>query len=172
MRAIKYRELKRMYEANGPEKTVRHLQEALRDGRTEARGFQHPGTGRGDAQPGAGAADGPAARRRVPVGGRRRRGRDRVLEHHRPGGAGADSGGLHPGGVRALAAGRHDSHPARRRADSRHRPDQRRGGRGAARHALSQPGLRRRLHRHPADHQARVHRAGHQGGHLLRPHAT
>lgn len=29
MRAIKYRELKRMYEANGPEKTVAHLREAL-----------------------------------------------------------------------------------------------------------------------------------------------
>ncbi len=32
MRAIKYRELKRMYETNGPEKTVRHLQEALQNG--------------------------------------------------------------------------------------------------------------------------------------------
>ncbi len=32
MRAIKYRELKRMYETNGPEKTVRHLQEALQSG--------------------------------------------------------------------------------------------------------------------------------------------
>ncbi len=32
MRAIKYRELKRMYESNGPEKTVRHLQEALEAG--------------------------------------------------------------------------------------------------------------------------------------------
>lgn len=32
MRAIKYRELKRMYESNGPEKTVRHLQEALQAG--------------------------------------------------------------------------------------------------------------------------------------------
>ncbi len=32
MRAIKYRELKRMYEMNGPEKTVEHLQEALRKG--------------------------------------------------------------------------------------------------------------------------------------------
>jgi hypothetical protein len=29
VRAIKYRELKRMYDANGPQKTVRHLQEAL-----------------------------------------------------------------------------------------------------------------------------------------------
>ena len=90
MRAIKYRELKRMYDLSGPEKTVRHLQEALRCGRTEARGFQHPGIGRSDAQRGAGAANGPAARRRVPAGGRRRRGRDRVFQHHRPGGAGAD----------------------------------------------------------------------------------
>lgn len=32
MRAIKYRELKRMYDQNGPEKTVRHLQEALESG--------------------------------------------------------------------------------------------------------------------------------------------
>ncbi len=32
MRAIKYRELRRMYEANGPEKTVRHLNEALQGG--------------------------------------------------------------------------------------------------------------------------------------------
>ena len=32
MRAIKYRELKRMYETNGPEKTVQHLQEALEKG--------------------------------------------------------------------------------------------------------------------------------------------
>lgn len=32
MRAIKYRELKRMYELNGAEKTVQHLQEALKSG--------------------------------------------------------------------------------------------------------------------------------------------
>jgi hypothetical protein len=32
VRAIKYRELKRMYETNGAEKTVQHLQEALRTG--------------------------------------------------------------------------------------------------------------------------------------------
>lgn len=32
MRAIKYRELKRMYDLSGPEKTVRHLQEALKTG--------------------------------------------------------------------------------------------------------------------------------------------
>jgi hypothetical protein len=32
VRAIKYRELKRMYETNGAEKTVQHLQEALRSG--------------------------------------------------------------------------------------------------------------------------------------------
>jgi hypothetical protein len=32
VRAIKYRELKRMYETNGPEKTVQHLQEALEKG--------------------------------------------------------------------------------------------------------------------------------------------
>ncbi len=32
MRAIKYRELKRMYETNGPEKTAQHLQEALQKG--------------------------------------------------------------------------------------------------------------------------------------------
>jgi hypothetical protein len=32
VRAIKYRELKRMYETNGPEKTVLHLQEALQAG--------------------------------------------------------------------------------------------------------------------------------------------
>ena len=32
MRAIKYRELRRMYEANGPEQTVRHLGEALQEG--------------------------------------------------------------------------------------------------------------------------------------------
>ena len=32
MRAIKYRELKRMYEANGPEKTVGHLRESLQSG--------------------------------------------------------------------------------------------------------------------------------------------
>ena len=164
MRAIKYRELKRMYEVNGAEKTVQHLQEALRDGRPEARGFQHPRAGRGDAEPGAGAADGSAAGRRLPVGGRRRRRRDRVLEHHRPGDPGEDPGGLQPGGVRAFQAGRDHSHAARRRADSRHRAGQRRGGRGAARHALSQPGLRRGLHRHAADHQARLHRAGHQGG--------
>jgi hypothetical protein len=32
VRAIKYRELKRMYQLNGAEKTVRHLREALQDG--------------------------------------------------------------------------------------------------------------------------------------------
>ena len=32
MRAIKYRELKRMYDVEGPEKTIRHLQEALDTG--------------------------------------------------------------------------------------------------------------------------------------------
>ena len=39
MRAIKYRELKRMYDANGPEKTVRHLQEALQAGDLKADDF-------------------------------------------------------------------------------------------------------------------------------------
>ncbi len=39
MRAIKYRELKRMYEANGPQKTVRHLQEALEAGELKPEDF-------------------------------------------------------------------------------------------------------------------------------------
>ncbi len=39
MRAIKYRELKRMYDANGPEKTVKHLQEALEQGHLKAEDF-------------------------------------------------------------------------------------------------------------------------------------
>ena len=39
MRAIKYRELKRMYDANGPEKTVRHLQEALQAGELKPEDF-------------------------------------------------------------------------------------------------------------------------------------
>ncbi|MBN2579246.1 MAG: hypothetical protein JXB10_09665, partial [Pirellulales bacterium] len=39
MRAIKYRELKRMYEADGAEKTVRHLQEALEQGHLKAEDF-------------------------------------------------------------------------------------------------------------------------------------
>jgi len=39
MRAIKYRELKRMYDVNGPEKTVRRLQEALQAGELKAEDF-------------------------------------------------------------------------------------------------------------------------------------
>jgi hypothetical protein len=39
VRAIKYRELKRMYEADGAEKTVRHLQEALEQGHLKAEDF-------------------------------------------------------------------------------------------------------------------------------------
>ena len=38
-------------------------------------------------------------------------------------------------------------------------------------HAVSAPGLRRGLHRNALDHQARVHRAGDQGGDFLRSHA-
>ena len=39
MRAIKYRELKRMYDADGPQKTVRHLSEALAEGHLKAEDF-------------------------------------------------------------------------------------------------------------------------------------
>ncbi|HUT11857.1 MAG TPA: hypothetical protein VMY42_15255 [Thermoguttaceae bacterium] len=39
MRAIKYRELKHMYDARGAEKTVRHLDEALRQGHLKAEDF-------------------------------------------------------------------------------------------------------------------------------------
>jgi hypothetical protein len=39
MRAIKYRELKRMYETNGPEKTVQHLHEALSAGELRPEDF-------------------------------------------------------------------------------------------------------------------------------------
>ena len=49
VRAIKYRELKRMYDAQGPEKTVTPLAGSPASGRPQADGFQHPRTGRGDA---------------------------------------------------------------------------------------------------------------------------
>jgi hypothetical protein len=39
VRAIKYRELKRMYDANGPQNTVRHLQEALQAGELKPEDF-------------------------------------------------------------------------------------------------------------------------------------
>lgn len=39
MRAIKYRELKRMYEASGPEQTVKHLREALQTGELKPHDF-------------------------------------------------------------------------------------------------------------------------------------
>ena len=39
MRAIKYRELKQMYDLSGPEKTVRHLQEALEQGHLQPEDF-------------------------------------------------------------------------------------------------------------------------------------
>jgi len=39
VRAIKYRELKRMYDARGPEQTVRHLQEALHQGHLKPEDF-------------------------------------------------------------------------------------------------------------------------------------
>ncbi len=39
MRAIKYRELKRMYDTNGPEKTVTHLGEALKQGHLKPEDF-------------------------------------------------------------------------------------------------------------------------------------
>ena len=170
MRAIKYRELKRMYEMQRAGADRQALAGGPASRRSEAPGFQHPRIGRGDPEPGAGPSDGPPPGRRLPLGGRRRRGRHRLLEHHRPDHPIHDPRGLHAGGVRALEAGRHDPHAAGRRADSRHRTPERRGVGGAAGHALSQPGVRRGLHRHPADHQARVHRPGDQGSGLLRPH--
>ncbi len=39
MSAIKYRELKHMYESHGPERTVKHLREALRQGQLKAEDF-------------------------------------------------------------------------------------------------------------------------------------
>jgi hypothetical protein len=39
VRAIKYRELRRMYESNGAEKTVRHLREALQQGQLQPEDF-------------------------------------------------------------------------------------------------------------------------------------
>jgi hypothetical protein len=39
VRAIKYRELKQMYDLSGPEKTVRHLQEALEQGQLQPEDF-------------------------------------------------------------------------------------------------------------------------------------
>ncbi|MEN6556885.1 MAG: hypothetical protein ABFC54_01765 [Thermoguttaceae bacterium] len=39
MRSIKYRELKRMYELNGPEKTVEHLEESLKSGALKPEDF-------------------------------------------------------------------------------------------------------------------------------------
>ena len=39
MRSINYRELKRMYDLSGPEKTVRHLQEALAQGHLKPEDF-------------------------------------------------------------------------------------------------------------------------------------
>ncbi|MGA2031674.1 MAG: hypothetical protein ABSG68_05420 [Thermoguttaceae bacterium] len=39
MKAIKYRELKHMYESTGPERTVKHLREALREGQLKAEDF-------------------------------------------------------------------------------------------------------------------------------------
>ena len=39
MTAIKYRELKQMYQSNGPERTVKHLREALREGELKAEDF-------------------------------------------------------------------------------------------------------------------------------------
>jgi hypothetical protein len=39
VRAIKYRELKRMYDLSGPEKTVKHLQEALTEGHLKPEDF-------------------------------------------------------------------------------------------------------------------------------------
>ena len=39
MRAIKYRELKRMYDASGPQQTVKHLQEALEQGHLKPEDF-------------------------------------------------------------------------------------------------------------------------------------
>ncbi len=39
MRAIKYRELKQMYDLSGPDKTVRHLQEALEQGHLQPEDF-------------------------------------------------------------------------------------------------------------------------------------
>ena len=172
MRAIKYRELKRMYELDGPERTVEHLREALDARPSAARGLQPPRAGRGHRRARVGPAARPAQRRRAAAGGRRRRRRDRLLEHHRPGDLLEDPRGLHAGGVRRLEAGRHDPHAAGRREDPRHRPDR------ATRRPRSSPacrirsvGLRRGLHRDALDHQARLHRAGHPRGDLLRPHA-
>ena len=104
MRAIKYRELKRMYDAQGPEKTVTHLQEALRAGDLKPADFSIRELAEATRRPRAGAADGSAQGGVVPAGGRRRRGRDRLLEHHRPDHSVADPRLVQPRGVRALAS--------------------------------------------------------------------
>ena len=65
MRAIKYRELKRMYDAQGPEKTVTHLQEALRAGDLKPEDFSIRELAEATLEPRAGAADGSAPGRRA-----------------------------------------------------------------------------------------------------------
>ena len=172
VRAIKYRELKQMYSSHGPEQTVAALREAIRDGELTAEDFSlrdlaeatvgHEWVQRMDPRSAAASA----------AGSRRRRRRDGLFQHRRSDHLLKDPGGVHAGGVRRLEAGRDDPYPLRRRKDSRHRPRRRRGGRGPAGHALSQPGVWRGLHRDALDHQARIHRAGDARSDLLRPHAS
>ena len=123
MSAIKYRELKHMYESYGPERTVKHLREALREGQLKAEDFS--------LRELAEATVGPEWVKRLDP-----RSGDgvRLLEAGDAVDVTAFSNitgqivysrilaGLHAGGVRRLEAGRHHSHAVRRREDSRHRP--------------------------------------------------
>ena len=170
MKAIKYRELKHMYEAgrSGPSSTSRGAaQRAI-----EARGFQPPRAGRGDLGPEWVKQMDPRAAAASTCW--RPATRVDVTAFSNITGQIVYSTILQAYTQEAFVVSKmveHDSHPLRRREDSRHRPHPRRGGRGAAGNALSQRRPGRGLHRDPVDDQARLHRAGDAGSDLLRPHA-
>ena len=172
---LKYRELKRRYELDGGEQTVSHLSEALRDGHLKPEDFSIRDLAEALV---------PDGREWVRMLDPRSAGSVSVLE--------ADDGvdvtaflnitgqviyskimeAYNAGGVR-LSRSWSTRFPTR--LDGEKIPgigrDRRHDRRGRARHAVSASGLRRGLHRDAVDHEARLHRAGDQGGDLLRSHA-
>ena len=121
---VKVREIKRPLRTSRTRKDESaHLHEALTDAASAARGFQHSQPGRGArARRPRVAQFARSAPWRLRAGGRRRRRRDRLFQHHRPDHLHRIMEAYSPGGLHRVAAGAHHSHPLRRREDPRHRP--------------------------------------------------
>ena len=168
MRAIKYRELKQLYEAEGADKTCRRLGAALESKELKPEDFSIKeiaeatlGVDRVKAlDPRSGssileAGDGVDVTAFSNITGQLIY--FRIMESYQNPGFWAS--GLIPNIPTPL-----------RRADPRYRENHRRDPRSQGRNALRKLRIRGRLPGHAGNDQTRVHRSGDEGGHLLRPY--